>query len=660
MNTMATISPAPDPAFRHDVVTVVVIATAYFLAHQLAFFFPDSGKILMLVWPAGGIGLAAFLLNPRRLWPALTLALYGAGILADLLLAHRPLLTSVGYMTANMVESICCAWLILGLAGEFKGFNQIREVQALILGAIFINAISASIGAATSALTQGGSFSGSWVSWYIADGLGLLLVGPFVVSWFGRQGACSRLPAKRVMEGILFAGVWLFVLWGVFYPEPNPSHLDLHPYALVAVLVWPAMRLGLRGVTLALMLLFVVAIISPAMYSGPSPWPGLDSDATSRMLELQKFLGIMASVGFLLSAVHTELAHAQGLVREANEELRDAVARAHGEKAKTEAIIAAMGDGVNIQDTNYTILYQNRVAKEIYGDHAGEHCYQAFQNRTSVCGQCHLAMAFTDGMVHTVEQKRSTGQGVRHYEITSSPVKDAGGKIIAGVELVRDVTDRKRAEEQLQRALEEKTVMLKEIHHRVKNNLTVVYSLLALQAKGIADAAVRAKFEESRNRVLSMALIHEKLYRAEDLAHVDFKEYLQSLASTIGDTYHRPDILLSVDMEPLFLDVNVGIPCGLIANELITNALKYAFPEGRGGTIRVGIRASGEGNLLLFVEDNGVGFPEDIDYLHTSSLGLQLVNSLAGQIHGQLVLARQGGSCFQVPFPGGGRAEGTG
>ena len=217
---------------------------------------------------------------------------------------------------------------------------------------------------------------------------------------------------------------------------------------------------------------------------------------------------------------------------------------------------------------------------------------------------------------------------------------------------IRDITDRKRAEEQIQRSLKEKEVLLKEIHHRVKNNMQVIYSLLNLQAKSIADTTIRAMFEDARNRVNSMALIHEKLYQSKDLAHINFKEYLQNLVAGIADTYKRRDVVLSVDMEPIALDVNVGIPCGLIVNELVSNSFKYAFPEGRNGMVKVGIKRNSEGNYVLTVADNGIGFPATVDFRNTPSLGLQLVNVLTGQINGSIELSKAEGTTFRITFPG--------
>jgi integral membrane sensor domain MASE1 len=170
-------------SFRHDFPRVLVIAVAYFFAHRIAFLFPDSRNVIMIVWPAAGIGLAAFLLNPRRLWPVLTLAFYVTGIFSDVIMSDGSLFAGVGTMTASMVQSIGCALLILYISRDFQKFSQLKEILALIVGAILINAFTACIGAGTALLVRRAPFIQSWQAWYISDGLGILLVGPFIVCW---------------------------------------------------------------------------------------------------------------------------------------------------------------------------------------------------------------------------------------------------------------------------------------------------------------------------------------------------------------------------------------------------------------------------------------------------------------------------------------------
>ena len=158
-----------------------------------------------------------------------------------------------------------------------------------------------------------------------------------------------------------------------------------------------------------------------------------------------------------------------------------------------------------------------------------------------------------------------------------------------------------------------------------------------------------------------IALIHEKLYQAKELASIDFREYLKRLMAVIADTYNRPEISLAMDMaEPLALDITVGIPCGLIVNELVSNSYKYGFPEGRKGMIRLGIRKNSDGDNVLSVEDNGIGFPQAVDFRNpAASLGLRIVTVLTSQIHGTIELSRRAGTKFSITFPGTSKDKGT-
>ncbi|MDH7559361.1 MAG: PAS domain S-box protein [bacterium] len=224
-------------------------------------------------------------------------------------------------------------------------------------------------------------------------------------------------------------------------------------------------------------------------------------------------------------------------------------------------------------------------------------------------------------------------------------------RAVAGV--LAGIIQRRRAEDQVKAALQEKTVLLKEIHHRVKNNMQVISSMLRLQAGYLSDPQALEVFQECQNRVRSMALIHESLYQSGNLARVGFADYVRRLASQLFQTYRvkADGVELQVDVEDIYLGVDTAIPCGLIANELITNSLRHAFPDGRGGLVTVGLHRE-NGRYVLRVADDGIGFPKDIDFRNTDSLGLQLVNTLAGQLEGSVELVDNGkGTEFRVAFP---------
>ena len=218
--------------------------------------------------------------------------------------------------------------------------------------------------------------------------------------------------------------------------------------------------------------------------------------------------------------------------------------------------------------------------------------------------------------------------------------------------LLRDVTARNAANAQIRASLLEKDVLLREIHHRVKNNLQVVTSLFDLQASRSQNAGVQAMLRECRNRVRSMSVIHESLYRAHDLSRVDFRRYVTQLAEELLRSFGATTrVALQIDMDDDVLDVDQAIPCGLIVNELLSNALKYAYPDEVRGRLIVQVTMAEK--LTLRVADDGVGLPPELDIAESPSLGLRLVHSLVGQLRGHIEVHRTDGTAFVVTFPVG-------
>jgi PAS domain S-box-containing protein len=216
----------------------------------------------------------------------------------------------------------------------------------------------------------------------------------------------------------------------------------------------------------------------------------------------------------------------------------------------------------------------------------------------------------------------------------------------------QDITERKRAEEQLRANLKEKEILLQEIHHRVKNNLAIIASILSLQFPMIEDEKSKEIFRECENRVRIMAKIHNKLYQSIDFSRIDFGTYLQEVSEHLFMSYQIDfeAVAVSTHIENITLDINTALPLGLLVTELITNALKYAFPEGRKGRIEISLREE-KNHWILSVADNGVGFPEGLDFQNTTTLGLQLVNALVTQLSGTIALSKDQGSVFKIIFP---------
>ena len=221
---------------------------------------------------------------------------------------------------------------------------------------------------------------------------------------------------------------------------------------------------------------------------------------------------------------------------------------------------------------------------------------------------------------------------------------------ISNKALQTEVAERKHAEESLAVSLKEKELLLKEIHHRVKNNLQIISSLLSLQTINTTDINASASLRDTQNRIKSMALIHEKLYRSRDLARIDFKEYVQSLVVSLTRSYTvNPGVRISIDIGDVALDIDTAIPCGLIINELISNSLKYAFKGEKSGEIKISLTYE-DGLYKLRVSDDGIGLPPEIDFRNTPSLGLQLVVTLTEQLKGSIEHITGKGTMFVITF----------
>lgn len=252
--------------------------------------------------------------------------------------------------------------------------------------------------------------------------------------------------------------------------------------------------------------------------------------------------------------------------------------------------------------------------------------------------------------ISEVEYRHKTSSDYIWIETTGKPIFDHERGLKGFVFSSRNINDRKHAEEQIKTSLEEKEVLLKEIHHRVKNNMQIISSLLSLQSRYIKDENYLAIFKESQNRVRSMAMIHEGLYRTQNLARINFEKYIENLISALFSSYgiDQDIIKQKMDLNEVLLDIDTAIPCGLILNELVTNSLKHAFPNGKKGEISVLLSQEGENKLKMIVGDTGTGFPENIDFKNTESLGLQLVNTLVDQLKGSIELKRDNGTKFTL------------
>lgn len=248
---------------------------------------------------------------------------------------------------------------------------------------------------------------------------------------------------------------------------------------------------------------------------------------------------------------------------------------------------------------------------------------------------------------------------VEAFYLEERPAAAEGPFLKEEKELVDDLglqlgvmVENKLAQKAIQASLREKEALLREIHHRVKNNLQVISSLMSLQADRISDDEARKMLKESQTRIRSMAFIHEKLYQSRDLSKVDFASYIRSLAASLFQSYMLDpgQVRLETDLEDVGIDINSAGPCGLLVNELISNALRHAFPAGRKGTVRIGLRRETDGTIMLRVADDGIGLPETLDIRKADSFGLQILGLLVEQLDAKIDLDRTNGTTFTISF----------
>jgi len=312
------------------------------------------------------------------------------------------------------------------------------------------------------------------------------------------------------------------------------------------------------------------------------------------------------------------------------------------------------------------VVFANRAAGSLTGYNGEENLDKRFwdyvhEDFQELVRERGLARQRGEAVPNRYEIKIVTKDGEEKWLLVSAAKMEYRGKP-TGIVTLLDITETKRAEERISAALAEKEILLREVHHRVKNNLQVISALLDLQSDYIRDEQSLGFFRESRDRIKTMALVHERLYNSHDMSSIDFGEYIRNLVDHLSLSYvDDPDrISVMLDVADLSLGIDEAIPCGLIINELVSNSLKHAFPVGVKGEIRVDCQVGNDGFIALGIRDNGVGLPDGLDFRNTESLGLQIVNLLAKQLRGTIEQRNQNGACYSLRFRGAGPgANGT-
>ncbi len=350
-----------------------------------------------------------------------------------------------------------------------------------------------------------------------------------------------------------------------------------------------------------------------------------------------------------LTGTHVDISHS----REAAEELNASMERYRSLYNNTPVMLHSIDrDGRIMNVSDYWLLATGYGRDEVIGRRSTD--FLSAESRRQM-ETIVIPELFGSGQCSDVPVRllKKNGQ-VIDVLLSSTAERNAAGEVTGSLSVMTDITERKKAEEQIRTSLVEKEILLREVHHRVKNNFQVITSLLNLQAAQINNPAFLGMFQDSQNRIRAMSIIHEKLYQSSDLAQIDFKGYIDNLIRELQTMYISSSRMaeIQIDAEEVYLGVDQAVPCGLILNELVTNSFKHAFPPDckRRAVIRISLHAHEDGRIELSISDNGKGLPAEINLQDPATLGLTLAFLLASQLKGELTAGNGQGTSFILRF----------
>ena len=318
------------------------------------------------------------------------------------------------------------------------------------------------------------------------------------------------------------------------------------------------------------------------------------------------------------------------------------------ERTRMLNVLNTIPNGIYIVSQQFNIEYINPAIEQEFGSIDNRKCYEYFHDRSEVCPWCKNVDVFAG---KSVQWEWYSVKNNRHYDLFDTPFLNADGSI-SKFEMFYDITEHQQAKEQIKASLKEKETLLQEIHHRVKNNMTVISSLLKLQSNSIKDERVKEALLDSQTRIESMSMVHEALYQSENLSSIELDQYISKLTTSVFQNYTTSgQIELKIESEKIKVGAKQASPLGLIVNELISNSLKYAFPDDKKGEISMNLKLNKESEVELIVSDNGIGIPKGFDWQKADSLGLKLVKMLAeNQLDGSIDMESRNGTKFTIKF----------
>jgi PAS domain S-box-containing protein len=573
--------------------------------------------------------------------------------------ASATLVGALAVAAGNTAEQIVAFLMIRRLCGS-NPFDTARDALRFVAAAILACLVGATNGISvlrSAGLLDPGLFRSAWLTWWVGDMAGMLVLAPALHAW-GRKPAVGPATIRLAEAGIIVAATLLGAAL-IFGGRETPRFIAARPHLLFVVLLWTAFRFGQRETSTLAVLISALAVTLTwnsmrAAYAGGdlritlAPFVSRDTTPNDWLLALQVYICTTGTVAVVLASAIAERDRSNTAVKESEQRFRTIFEQ------------AAVGVAL-IETPTGRFCRVNQRCCEIAGLSAEAltaTTFQAITHPEDLSQDLAYMKRLVEGDIaqFTIEKRYRRRNGSMVWvNLTVSPTWKPGERPDFHIAIIEDITARKHFEaqlrdmnqalearvrertSQLEAALEEKETLLREIHHRVKNNLAVISGLLYLEASNVQDEQVLRLLEESQHRVRSMAMVHEKLYRSGNLSAVNCRDYLEALVIYLVQSYSSTSARVRVEtnVDELYLDADTAVPCGLILTELLTNSLKHAFPADRSGTIGITLRNS-NGHHILSVSDDGVGLERHEEIESPSTLGLRLVHSLTRQLDGTI------------------------
>ena len=334
-----------------------------------------------------------------------------------------------------------------------------------------------------------------------------------------------------------------------------------------------------------------------------------------------------------------------------------ALAKVHEENSRfLQTLFDSIEDLVSVQDSELRILRVNKQVRDMYGDRLaleGEKCYEVYHNIEHPCTECPSLKAMETGKPQRSLVSANPGGRRRWFELSASPVIDESGEIRRVVEYARDITERVQEKEKAQLRLQNNEILLKEVHHRMKNNMSIVAGLIGMKSDYMEEGAGKDVLVESQGRIRSMQKLYELLFPSQEYDRLDLSKYLENMLTEIRKVYADRRIAIEFSQKSMTINAERAVPIGIIVNELVVNAVKYAFPDGQKGRIEISLDRSEDGSLVLEIKDNGIGLPQNVEEKKNTGFGIKIVEAYVQQLQGTIEMknGETGGAVFRLLFP---------